>query len=134
MLKLWNFLYKSGIILFIYFFMFVGAVSLVSITQKGTVYYGDRCNSTLDSKALSYLNQEEIIAYDYNLQCNTLYIDLVVDDTIKQETSKALLVRIYSYYDSIDFDIPFQISLKGANYLILASLDTDGVSMTVSNF
>lgn len=130
--KLWRFLVNSGLVLFIYFIMFVGSVSLVSLTQKGVVYYGNRCSSSLDKKAISYLNQEEIIAYDYDFNCNTLYLDLNVIDDLSESKIKALLVRISSYYKSINFDVDTQITIKNSKYIALASLVNYEVSLSIS--
>ncbi len=106
---------------------------MFSLTNRGTVYYGNRCISSIDDKALKYLNQDEIIAYDYELQCNTLYLDLVVDDEITKDESISLLVRIANYYNSIEYNTKAQVTLKNSSYLILASLIGDGtVSLSVS--
>jgi len=131
--KMWNFSAKAGLCLFLLTVMFVGAVSLVSITQKGKVYYGNRCSSKLNEKALSYLKQEEIISYDYELKCNTLYLDLVLDDFVTKENAKALLVRLSSYYENINYNIDIQITLKNSTYIILASLVNKEVTMSITN-
>lgn len=125
-------LWKSGAVLIILTIMLLGAISIFSISQKGKIYYGSRCVLSLDNKAIDYLNQDEIIAYDYDFKCNTLYLDLNVDENITKEKSKALLVRISSYYKSINFNSNTQVSLKGNDYLILASLMNGEVSMTTS--
>lgn len=129
---LWNFSCKAGFSLFLMSVMFIGAVSLVSLTQKGKVYYGNRCNAALNEKAINYLNQEEVIAYDYELNCNTLYLDLTLDDNITKEKAKALLVRISSYYKSINYNIDTQITLKGTNYMILATLVNQEITMSTT--
>ena len=131
--KLWNTFAKLGFALFSLTLMFIGAVSLVSFTQKGTVYYGNRCTSSINEKAISYLNQEEVISYDYELNCNTLYLDLVLDNSINQDKAKALLVRISSYYETIKYNVDTQISLKGSNYLILASIVGKELTLSVTN-
>lgn len=131
--KIWHFLVNCGLALFSLTIMLVGAISLFSLTNRGTVYYGNRCISSIDDKALKYLNQDEIIAYDYELQCNTLYLDLVVDDEITKDESISLLVRIANYYNSIEYNTKAQVTLKNSSYLILASLIGDGtVSLSVS--
>ena len=130
--KLWEFLYKGGVFLFLLGLMFFGSVSLVSLTQKGKVYYGNRCNSSLDKKTISFLNQEEIISYDYELNCNTLYLDLNVNDHISIENAKTLIIRMSSYYKAINYNVDTQISLKGFNYIILASIVQNEVTMNVS--
>ena len=119
--------------MFIYVVMFIGAISLFSITNKGTVYYGDRCNSSLDEKAIDYLNQEEIIAYDYELNCNTLYLDLNVKDELNEGQITALLVRISNYYKTIQYEVDTQISIKNSKYLILASLINYEVSLSITS-
>lgn len=131
--KTWNFFSKMGFSLFLLTIMFFGAVSLVSITQKGKVYYGERCNSTLDKKIISYLNQDEIISYDYELNCNTLYLDLTLESSIKKERAHALLVRISSYYKSIDYNVDTQITLKGNDFLIFATLVDNEITLTSTN-
>lgn len=131
--KTWHFLAKCGLVFFIYFLMFIGSVSLVSLTQKGKVYYGNRCNSVLNSQAIEYLNQDEIIAYDYELNCNTLYLDLNVDDELNESKIKALLVRISSYYKEINYDVDTQITIKNSKYLVLASLVNYEVSLSITN-
>lgn len=133
MKTIYKILWKSGAVLLILTIMFVGAISLFSLSQKGKIYYGNRCYLSLDTRAIDYLNQEEIIAYDYDFACNTLYLDLNVDEKISKDSSKALLVRISTYYKSIDFNINTQISLKGNNYLILASLVNEEVSLSISD-
>ena len=130
--KLWKFLYKGGVFLFLLGLMFFGSVSLVSLTQKGKVYYGNRCNSSLDKKTISFLNQEEIISYDYELNCNTLYLDLNVNDHISIENAKTLIIRMSSYYKAINYNVDTQISLKGYDYIILASIVQNEVTMNVS--
>lgn len=130
--KTWRILVNCGLVLFIYFIMFIGSVSLVSLTQKGVVYYGSRCSSSLDKKALSYLNQEEIIAYDYEFECNTLYLDLNVIDDLNDNQIKALLVRISTYYKSINFGTDTQITIKNSKYIALASLVNYEVSLSIS--
>lgn len=113
--------------------MFAGAVSIFSLVNRDTIYYGGRCNSSLDEKAINYLNQEEIIAYDYELNCNTLYLDLNVDDSLTKDQIIALLTRISTYYNSINFDADTQVIIKNNNYLILANFINDGsVSLSVS--
>ena len=89
--KSWLTLTKLGFVLFLWTIMFIGAISLFSIAQKGTVYYGDRCQSTLNQKAIDYLNQDEIIAYDYELNCNTLYLDLSVKDDLKKRRDNFII-------------------------------------------
>ena len=130
--KLWKFLYKGGISLSLFILMFFGAVSLVSLTQKGKVYYGNRCNSSLDKKTISFLKQEEIVSYDYELNCNTLYLELNVDDHITIENAKALIIRISTHYKSINFNVATQISLKGKDYIIFASLVENETTMSIS--
>lgn len=130
--KTWHFLAKCGLIIFIYFLMFIGSVSLVSITQKGVINYGDRCNSILNNHAINYLDQVEIIAYDYELNCNTLYLDLSVNDDLSETTIKSLLVRISSYYKEINYSVDTQITIKNSKYLILASLVNYEVSLSVT--
>ena len=131
--KLWNFSSKVGFSLFIITVMFIGAVSLVSITQRGKVYYGNRCNTQLNQQAISYLNQEEVISYDYELKCNTLYLDLTLEDSITKENAKALLVRISSYYNSINYSTNTQVTLKGYNYMIMACLVENDVTLSISD-
>lgn len=132
--KTWHFLAKCGAILFLLTLMFVGAISLVSLTQKGKVHYGQRCASSINEKAIDYLNQEEIIAYDYELNCNTLYLDLSVNDKLSEEQIVAVLVRISNYYKEIQFTTNTQVTIKNSSYLILASLTEDGsVSLSVTH-
>ena len=132
--KTWNILVKAGLVLFLWTVMFVGAISLFSLTQKGTIYYGNRCVSSLNKKAIDYLNQNEIIAYDYELKCNTLYLDLNIIDELDKNQIIAILVRISNYYQSIDFIVDTQVTIKNNKYLILASLVEDGsISLSVSD-
>lgn len=131
--NIWNFCYKAGLSLFLIAFMFAGAVSLVSLTQKGKINYGSRCIASLDPRAIEFLNQKEIISYDSELQCNTLYLDLYLDEQTTIENAKALLVRISSYYDSINYNVDTQITLKGSNYLILASLVDKEITISITN-
>ena len=130
--KTWHFLAKCGLIIFIYCLMFIGSVSLVSITQKGVVNYGNRCNSILNNQAIYYLDQTEIIAYDYELNCNTLYLDLSVNDDLSETSIKSLLVRISSYYKEINYSVDTQITIKNSKYLILASLVNYEVSLSIT--
>ena len=130
--KTWHFLAKCGLIVFIYCLMFIGSVSLVSITQKGVVNYGNRCNSILNNQAIYYLDQTEIIAYDYELNCNTLYLDLSVNDDLSETSIKSLLVRISSYYKEINYSVDTQITIKNSKYLILASLVNYEVSLSIT--
>lgn len=130
---MYKILWKSGAALIILTIMIVGAISIFSISQKGKIYYGNRCVLSLDNRAIDYLNQNEIIAYDYDFKCNTLYLDLNVEENITKEKSKALLVRISTYYKDINFNSDTQVSLKGSDYLILASLVNGEVSMTTSS-
>ena len=130
--SLWKFSYKTGLSLFLITIMFIGAVSLVSLTQKGKVYYGNRCNASINKKALAYLNQDEVISYDYELNCNTLYLDLTLENSITKENAKSLLVRISSYYKSINYNVDTQITLKGNDYMILASLVANEITMSIT--
>lgn len=130
--KIWFFLSKAGFSLFLLTIMFVGAISLVSITQKGKIYYGNRCLGNINEKALKYLNQDEIISYDYELKCNTLYLDLVLQDDIKEESVKGLLVRISSYFTSINYKIDTHITLKGFDYMILATIVNEEITMSTT--
>lgn len=131
--KIWNIFVKLGALFFIWTILLIGAISLFSLTNKGTIYYGNRCNCSLNNNAIKYLNQEEIIAYDYELNCNTLYLDLSVDDKLSKEQIIALLVRISNYYNSIDYNINTQVTIKNTNYLILASIVDNGeVSLSIS--
>jgi len=129
----WKTLVKTGLVVFVWAIMFVSAISIFSLVNKDTIYYGNRCNSTINKKAINYLNQEEIIAYDYELNCNTLYLDLNVNDELSKEKIIALLTRISTYYSSIKLNTNTQVTIKNKNYLILASLINDGsVSLSVS--
>lgn len=128
--KLWNFSVKAGLSLLILLIMLIASIALVSFTQKDKVYYGNRCISQLNEKVLNYLNQEEVISYDYELNCNTLYLDLTLEDSITKEKARALLVRISSYYKSINYTIDTQITLKGNDYIILASIIDEEVTMS----
>ena len=130
--KIWKFSVKAGLSLFIISAMFVGAVSLVSLTQKGKVYYGNRCHSISNEKILTFLKQEDIIAYDYELKCNTLYLDLTLQDFMTSENAKALLIRLSDYYDTIEYNVDTQITLKGNDYMILASLVNKEVTMSIT--
>ena len=131
--KIWKLSVKLGLILFVYFIMFAGAVSIFSLVNRNTIYYGNRCNSSISKKAINYLNQVEIIAYDYELNCNTLYLDLNVIDNLTKEQIIALLTRISTYYSSINLNIDTQAIVKNNSYLILASFIQDGsVSLSVS--
>lgn len=130
--KIWQFCVKTGCCLFIFFIMFVSAVSLVAITQKGKINYGNRCKCSLNENVISYLNQKEIISYDYDLKCNTLYLDLFLEENTTKETAKSILVRLSSYYKTIEYNVDTQITLKGANYLILASLVNQEVTLTTT--
>ena len=131
--KVWLFSVKAGLSLFIFSTMFLGAVSLVSLTQKGKIYYGNRCKSVLNKKVIDYLNQEEIVSFDYELKCNTLYLDLTLNDSTEKERAKSILVRMSSYYESIEYNVDTQISLKGYNYLILASIVNKEVSLNITS-
>ena len=131
--KVWRFCVKTGCCLFLLLIMFIGAVSLVAITQKGKINYGNRCNCSLNENVISYLNQKEIIAYDYDLQCNTLYLDLVLEENATKETAKSILIRLSSYYKTIEYNVDTQITLKGNNYLILASLVNQEITLTTTN-
>ena len=131
--KTWKTLVKMGAVLFVWSILFIGAISIFSLVNKNTIYYGNRCHSSLDNSAIDYLNQEEIIAFDYELNCNTLYLDLSVNDSLTKNQIIALLTRISNYYNSIDFNTNTQITAKNTSYLILASLANDGgVSLSVS--
>lgn len=129
---IWRFFVKGGQALFLLFLMFIAAISLVGITQKGRINYGSRCHCQLNENILSYLNQKEIIAYDYELNCNTLYLELVLDNTTKKETAKALLVRLSSYYKELNYNVDTQITLKNDIYLILASLVNGEITMSTT--
>ena len=130
--KLWPFSVKIGTSTFLLCIMFIGAISIFSLTQKGKVYYGKRCNSTMNIDSIDYLNQNEVIAYDYELKCNTLYIDLTLIDTITKENAKALLLRISSYYKNINYTTDTQITLKGKDYLIFASFVDSEITMNIT--
>lgn len=131
--KTWNLLVKAGLVTFIWAVMFISAVAIFSLVNKNTIYYGNRCSSSINEKAIDYLNQDEIIAYDYELDCNTLYLDINVEDDINKEKIIALLTRISTYYSSINMNINTQATVKNNRYLILASLINDGsVSLSVS--
>jgi hypothetical protein len=131
--KSWKFMVKSGLVFFVWTVIFIGAISLFSLVQKGTIYYGNRCSAILDYKAIDYLNQEEIIAFDYELSCNTLYLDLSVKENMNEEQIISLLVRISTYYSSINLTNDTQVTAKNNQYLILASLIDDGsVSLSIS--
>lgn len=131
--KTWNISVKLGLILFVYFVLFAGAVSVFSLVNKDTIYYGDRCTGTINDNAINYLNQAEIIAYDYELNCNTLYLDVNVVDDLTKEQIIALLTRISTYYSSINLNIDTHATIKNSNYLILANFITDGsISLSVS--
>ena len=113
--------------------MLVGAISLFSLANKNTIYYGNRCHSTLNENSINYLNSDEIIAYDYELNCNTLYLDLNVKDELTKDQIIAVLINISQYYKTINHNIDTQVTIKNANYLILASIIKDGtVSLSVS--
>lgn len=131
--KIYRFLVKAGLTTFIWSIMLVGAISIFSLVNKNTVYYGNRCFASTNQKAIDYLNQKEIIAYDYELNCNTLYLDLSVRDDLSKEQIITLLTRISTYYSSINYKINKQVTAKNSDYLILASLINDGsVSLSVS--
>ena len=131
--KIWRFSVKCGASLFLLSIMFAAAVSLVSITQKGKVYYGDRCCSILNPKAIDFLNQKEIIAYDYELNCNTLYLDLNVQDELSKDQIVALLIKISNYYKELKISNNTQATIKNSSYLILANLANDGsLSLSVT--
>ena len=130
--KIWNTLVKAGFVMFLLTIMTIGAISLFSLSQKGVIYYGNRCNSTLDQKAIEYLKQDEIIAYDYELNCNTLYLDISVKDNLSKEQITSLLVKISLYYENIGFKIDTQFTIKNRSYLILANLKEGTVSLSVS--
>ena len=130
--SIWKFSSKCGLVLFTYTLMFIAAISLFSLVNKGTVYYGNRCNSTINQRAIEYLNQEEIIAYDYELNCNTLYLDLNVNDDLNEKQIKTVIIRISNYYKEINFSVDTQIIIKNSKYLILASLVNHEISLSVS--
>lgn len=131
--KIWRFCIKGGLSLFLLCIMFSLSVTLVSIAQKGKTNYGRRCYAIQNNDLINFLNQEEIIAYDYELQCNTLYLDLSLNNDITIENAKALLVRISSYYTTINYNVDTQITLKGNNYLILASLVDKEITMSITH-
>lgn len=131
--KIWKISVKLGLSLFLFSFMLITSISLVSFTQKGKVNYGSRCHSIINTKTISFLNQEEIISYDYDLKCNTLYLDLTLKDNTRIDTAKALLIRISSYYNSINYTTDTQITLKGNNYIILASLVKSDITINITN-
>ena len=130
--KIWHFLYKGGLCIFIFTIMFASAISLVSLTQKNKIFYGNRCNTIEDERIVDFLNQEEVISYDYEFNCNTSYIELILLDEITVENCKALLVRISSNLDAINYNINTQVTLKGNDYLIFASIEKSEVTMTIS--
>lgn len=131
--KTWKIFTSVGLIILIYTTLFVGAISLFSLANKNTIYYGNRCVSSINEKAIEYLNQPEIIAYDYSLQCNTLYLDLNVEESLNESSIKAILVRISNYYESINFSTNTHISIKNSKYLILASLINYEISLSVTH-
>lgn len=130
--KIWNFSVKAGLSLFVLSIMFLSSIVLVSITQKGKIYYGDRCYAFIEEKVISYLNQDEVISYDYDFACNTLYLDLTLNENITKEGAKTLLVRLSSYYDEIEYNVDTQITLKGNDYLILATLIDKEITMSIT--
>ena len=130
--KTWKILAKAGAVLFVWAILFVGAISVFSLVNRNTIYYGNRCSSSLNMEAIDYLNQEEIIAYDYEMNCNTLYLDLSVKDELSKGQIIALLTRISNYYNLIQFTVNTQATVKNTTYLVLASLTGDGVSLSVS--
>ena len=129
--KLWSFSVKAGLSLFIFTTMFITSVILVSITQKGKINYGNRCISSFDEQIISYLNQKEIISYDYEFKCNTLYLDLTLDEDITKEGAKVLLISLSSYYDEINYNVDTQITVKGDTYLILATLVNKEITISI---
>ena len=130
--KLWSFSVKAGLSLFIFTTMFITSVILVSIAQKGEINYGNRCISSFDEQIISYLNQKEIISYDYEFKCNTLYLDLTLDEDITKEGAKVLLISLSSYYDEINYNVDTQITVKGDTYLILATLVNKEITISIT--
>ena len=129
---IWDLSVKAGLVCFTLATLVVSAISLFSIAQKGSVYYGNRCIAVIDSKAINYLNQEEIIAYDYDLKCNTLYLDLNIKDELNPSQIIALLTRISVYYESINVSFKTHVTVKNATSLILANLQNGSVSLSIS--
>lgn len=132
-LKTWSFLKNGGLSLFFLTLLFIFSVILVSITQKGTVYYGNRCITTLNDDIISHLKQYDVISYDYELNCNTLFIDLTLEESASKDTAKTLLIRLSSYYIDKNFNIDTHITLKGINYIIFATLIDKEITMNITN-
>lgn len=131
--KAWTCLYKSGLFLFTWFILFISAVLLVSISQKNTIHYGERCNTSLKEDAINYIIKEDIIAYDYTYHCNTLYLDLSVNDSMTIPQITAMLIRISTHYKNSDILNQTHATVKNSHYLVLASLLSDGsVSFTTT--
>ena len=123
---------KAGLACFTLLILAISAIAIFSITQKGSVYYGNRCVSAIDEKAINYLRQEEIIAYDYDLKCNTLYLDLSVKDELTPKQIVTLLTRISMYYESINTPFITHATVKNTNCFILANLQNGSVSLSIS--
>ena len=73
--NIWSILVKAGLVVFVWTIMFIGAISIFSLVNKNTIYYGNRCSSVINEKAISYLNQEEIIkALRTAMHCEQLMV------------------------------------------------------------
>lgn len=131
--KMWSFFKNGGLSLFFLTLLFVLSVVLVSITQKGTVYYGNRCVVNMPEDIISNLKQDEAISYDYEVRCNTLFIDLTLKEEVLKDGAKALLVRISSYYLDNNYNIDTHVTLKGSDYLIFATLINNEITMNITD-
>jgi hypothetical protein len=131
--KTYSFCVNLGKSIFILITLFVLSTVLISVKEKGNIYYGNRCSATLDNRAINFLKKENLISYDYELNCNTLFLELITENNCSLENHKALLVRIANYYKEINFDINIQITLKNDNYLVLASIVNYEVMLSTTN-
>lgn len=134
MKKTWNILIKSSLSLLTVFVLGAVSLVLVSLLNTETIMYGDRCRATLNETAIDYLQDiKEIDSYDYNLSCNTLYLDMMVSENIDEGEATTILVSVSYFYKSIDYQPNVQVSLKGSNYILLATFTKEGgVSVTSS--
>ena len=131
--KTLNFFKNGGLSLFFFTLLFILSIILVSITQKGSVYYGNRCVTSINEDIISYIKQDEIISYDYELNCNTLFIDLTVKENTTKEMAKTLLVRLSSYCKDTNYNINTHLTVKGLDYIIFATLIDNEITMNITN-
>ena len=127
---IYRFIVNVGKVIFIWGFLLVVSISCYSLTIKGKVNYGDRCNEIIDDTFLKEYKYDGVELVDGKLECNTYYVNYI--SNLDEEANIVFLVSLAKIFYDNNENSDIHVIIESDNYQILSTIVNYQVSYTIS--